>query len=78
MRLAGSISNMNRQPLVLMGLGLLLMVVGVVMPFLMVIHLVESTFFLIFASFIASTVGMFLGMIGAAGYVHNYRNQNRR
>lgn len=66
-----------RQPLLLLGLGTLLMVAGVVIPFLIVIHVLESSFFLIFVSFISSTGGMFLGMIGAATYVRLHRDIGR-
>jgi multisubunit Na+/H+ antiporter MnhG subunit len=58
-------------------LGLLLMILGVALPFVMVLHLVEASFFLVFVSFISSTGGMFLGMIGAATYVREYRDHNR-
>jgi len=52
----------------LIGLGLLLVVLGVVGPFLMVLQVVESTFWLSFLSYGASTMGLFLGLIGAAFY----------
>ena len=48
---------------------LLLFVGGVVLPFLMVLRTVESTFFLVFLSFVSSTTGLFLGLIGAAEFV---------
>lgn len=66
-----------RRPVTLMVLGFLLMLLGVVLPFVMVLHLVEASFFLVFVSFIGSMGGMFLGMIGAATYVHEYRDRNR-
>ena len=53
--------------LLLIALGLLLF--GWVMPFLMVIHLVESTFFLNFLSWGASVGGLYLGVIAVAGLV---------
>ena len=43
-----------------------MMIFGVVMPFLMVLHIFESTFFLNFLSFISSTLGSFLGIISVA------------
>ena len=46
-----------------LAIGVAMMIFGVVMPFLMVLHLVESTFFLNFLSFIASTLGLYLGLI---------------
>jgi hypothetical protein len=39
---------------------------GVIMPFLMVIKLVESTFFLNFLSYGSSTLGSFLGIVSLA------------
>ena len=48
-------------------LGLLLF--GWVMPFLMVIHVVESTFFLNFLSWGASVGGLYLGVMAVAGLV---------
>ncbi len=47
--------------------AVLLMLFGCVVPFLMTIHLVESTFFLNFLSFGASMLGLFLGIAGLAG-----------
>ena len=43
-----------------------LMVLGVVLPFLMVLHIIESTFFLNFLSYIAQTLGFILGFVGIA------------
>ena len=50
----------------LMTIAVGMMLFGVVMPFLMVIHILESTFFLNFLSFISSTLGSFLGIISIA------------
>jgi len=47
----------------LLAIAIALMFFGVIMPFLMVIHLVESTLFLNFLSYAASTIGLFLGFI---------------
>lgn len=43
-----------------------MMLLGVIIPFLMVLHLLESTFFLNFLAAISSTLGFFLGFIGVA------------
>ena len=61
-------------PLSLIIVGFFLALTGVVLPFLMVIHLIPSTFFLNFFSYGASLVGVFLGIIGAAYY--SRRNKN--
>ena len=44
------------------------MVFGVVMPFLMVLKLVESTFFLNFLSYGSQIVGFFLGFVSLAAF----------
>ena len=46
---------------------------GFLIPFLMVMHIIEAGLFLSFLSFAASTVGLFLGLIGAARYVGGRR-----
>ena len=55
-------------PRFLLGLGVFLMLLGVVLPFLMVIRLLESTFFLNFLSWGASVAGLAFGTIGFAMY----------
>jgi hypothetical protein len=47
-------------------LGVILMLLGAVLPFLMVLHVLKSTFFLNFFAWGASVAGMFLGTIGIA------------
>jgi len=55
-----------RSPRFLIGLGLFLMLLGIILPFLMVIHMLESTFFLNFFSWSASVAGLLLGTVGFA------------
>ena len=55
-------------PRFLLSLGVTLMLLGVILPFLMVIHVLESTFFLNFLSWGASVTGLALGTIGFALY----------
>lgn len=50
-------------------IGFLLVVLGMVLPFLMVIRMIPSTFFLNFFSYGISLIGLFLGIIGASQYV---------
>ena len=50
-------------------IGFFLVLAGAVLPFLMVIQVLKSTFFLNFFSFGATMSGLLLGMIGAATYV---------
>ena len=56
-------------PRLLVSIGLALMLLGIILPFLMLIHVLESTFFLNFFSWGASVSGLFLGVIGVATWV---------
>jgi len=47
-------------------IGFIMMLLGVILPFLMVIKLLESTFFLNFFSYTLSLLGMVVGIIGIA------------
>ena len=49
--------------MILIGIGLMLM--GILFPFLMVMHVVKSSFALNFFSYGAQISGLFLGIIGA-------------
>ncbi|MBE0682820.1 MAG: hypothetical protein IH589_12995 [Anaerolineales bacterium] len=55
-----------KSPHLLLTLGLLMMLMGVILPFLMVIKVLESTFFLNFFSWGLSSLGLALGMVGFA------------
>jgi hypothetical protein len=59
----------NVTPVRLIFIGILLALLGVVLPFLMVMKVIESTFFLNFFSFILSLMGVVIGVIGSAYYV---------
>jgi len=61
------------RPWNLVFLGFLLSLLGVGLPLLMVIHIVPSTFFLNFLSFIASMTGLIAGIVGASLYVRQHR-----
>ncbi|GAB4152469.1 MAG: hypothetical protein Fur0021_17300 [Candidatus Promineifilaceae bacterium] len=63
------------RPLKLVLIGFLLVLLGAVLPFLMVIRIVEPSFLLSFISYGASVGGLFLGVIGAASYVGNVRRR---
>ena len=58
-------------------IGFLLVLAGAVLPFLMVLEILPSTFFLNFLAFGASTAGIFLGVIGVATHVGENRRKNR-
>jgi len=63
-------------PKILLGVGFLLLLIGFGLPMLMLLQIVESTFFLNFLSYVASLVGLIMGMLGAMSIVA--RNRNRR
>jgi len=53
-----------KDPRFLLTLGLVLLFSGVILPFLMVIKILEPTFALVFISSGSSTLGLALGMVG--------------
>ena len=61
-------------PRLLLSLGVILLLLGIVLPFLMVIQILESTFFLNFFSWGASVTGLALGTIGFAMYSRGRRD----
>ena len=56
-------------PRFMVSLGISLMLLGIILPFLILIHVLESTFFLNFFSWGASVSGLFIGVIGVATWV---------
>lgn len=64
---------MRFSPAQLILIGFILSLLGVALPLLMVIHVLQSTFFLNFFSYISSVIGLFLGIIGAATYIRVHR-----
>jgi hypothetical protein len=62
---------MRPATMILAGFGL--SVLGVALPLLMTIHVLESTIFLNFFSFTASMAGLMLGISGAAQYVRAHK-----
>jgi hypothetical protein len=66
-------------------IGFCLVIIGWVLPLLMVMQVIQPTFFLCFLSYIASLVGLFLGVIGTASAVaflrlrdkHDQRNSHK-
>lgn len=63
-----------RSPSFLLGLGIALMFLGIILPFLMVIKVLESTFFLNFFAYGASVAGLALGTIGFALWSRNRKD----
>lgn len=66
-------NRMMNSPRLLLSLGVILMLLGIALPFLMVIQVLESTFFLNFFSWGASVAGLALGTIGFALWSKNRR-----
>jgi hypothetical protein len=65
---------MNRwRPNYLFIIGFVLVLIGFLLPFLMVMKVIEATFLLSFFSFIASTAGLFLGIIAVGFYIRDRR-----
>lgn len=58
--------KMMKSPRFLLILGVVLMLLGIALPFLIVIKVLESTFFLNFFSWGASVAGLAFGTIGFA------------
>lgn len=63
------------QPKRLIIIGFLLVLFGFVAPLLMVVGVLESTFFLNFLSYAASVSGLIMGIIGAAWYTRIHRGR---
>ena len=55
-----------KDPRLLLALGLFMMFAGILLPLLMVIKVVESTFVLNFFAWGLSSLGLALGMVGFA------------
>lgn len=63
----------DEKPRTLLFIALGLLLFGWLMPFLMVIKVVESTFFLNFLSWGASVGGLYLGVMAVAGLVRRQK-----
>jgi len=57
---------MMNNPRLLLSLGLVLLLIGWIIPLLIVMRVIPSTFFLNFVAWGASISGFFLGFIGVA------------
>ena len=55
-------------------IGFFMVLFGFVAPFLMVMGILKSTFFLNFVSYFASVGGLMMGIIGAAWYAKAGKN----
>lgn len=66
-----------RRPVYIILIGFVMVLLGAFLPFLMVMRILKSTFFLNFFSYGISVVGLFLGIIGSALYV-SYRKRKSK
>jgi len=63
------------RPVEMILIGLVLVLAGAVLPFLMVLQVLQSTFLLNFFAYGASIVGLFLGLLGSATLVQRGRDK---
>lgn len=61
----------------LIAVGLVLVIIGAVLPFLIVMSVLPSTFLLNILAYATSTVGIFLGVIGVAMHVGEARRKHK-
>jgi hypothetical protein len=66
--------NSNRYVIFIL-IGFVLVLLGAVLPFLIVMQVIESTFFLNFLAYGASLSGLILGFFGATQYVREHRGK---
>jgi membrane protein implicated in regulation of membrane protease activity len=57
-------------------LAVFMMVLGIVLPFMMMVGTIRTTFLLSFVSFALSVGGFLVGVIGATQYVARRRRQH--
>ena len=69
--------NDEKQPIRLILIGFVLLVLGVGFPLLMMIQVIESTFWLNFLSFGMQVAGLFLGFIGGTTYIKIHKEKDR-
>jgi hypothetical protein len=65
---------MMKSPRMLLVIGMIMMLLGIILPFLMVIQVLESTFFWNFFSWGLSVAGLAFATIGFALYSKDKRN----
>jgi glucan phosphoethanolaminetransferase (alkaline phosphatase superfamily) len=65
----------DMDPRAIIAIGFVLVLLGFVVPFLMVAGFLKSSLVLSFASYAASTAGVFLGLIGGALYIRREKGK---
>ena len=66
------------RPVEMILIGLVLVLAGAVLPFLMLMRVLQSTFLLNFFAYGASIVGLFLGLLGSATIVQQGRAKREK
>jgi pilus assembly protein TadC len=66
-------NKISPKKLIFIGAGLLLL--GVLIPFLIVLDVLESTFFLNFSAYACQVSGLFIGMYGTFATVKIFRGK---
>jgi len=66
----------NNNPSRILVIGFFLVLFGFVGPFLMVLDILPTTYFLSFLSYASSIAGLFLGVIGTASVVRVRRKKD--
>ena len=69
---------MQASPARLILLGFVLLMIGVCLPFLMLLQLLESTLFLSFVAYLSSVAGLVIGIAGAALYTRSERQRRSK
>ena len=65
----------NINPKTIFEIGFALLLIGLILPIMMVIHIIESTFFLNFVAYTSSFLGLMLGIIGFVSYTIRHRKK---
>jgi cytochrome c biogenesis protein CcdA len=65
------------RPSAFLVVGFALVFSGVAIPFLTITKAIPANFFVLFASYLASLIGVILGLLWAAGYVREHRNREK-
>jgi hypothetical protein len=61
----------------LIWIGFALLLLGVIIPFLMIINVFKSTFLLNFLSYFISLAGLIIGLIGTGLYMAAHRKKGK-
>jgi hypothetical protein len=64
---------MKFHPVLMIILGFLLLLAGWILPLLMVMHVLPSTFFLNFFSYTVSLIGLIMGFVGVVYYARFWK-----